>query len=320
MLRKNYLIYKIFSVCLILICLFTFTGCESEKQIKEDCIFSFTDALGRTVNISKVPQRVAALTGSFADIWILAGGTICATAVDAFEDFGISSEGVINLGGAHSPSLEILLSSNADFVLASASSSSNVKMQTAIENAGINVAYFDVDCFEDYLAMLDICTSITGKKELYKTNGLDLKDQIYAIKTEFKNADIPERQKTVLMLRVSSSSVKAKGSEGTVLGEMLNDMGCINIADNDKTLLENLSIESIMNKNPYHIFVVLMGDDSEKAISNAKKLLNENKGYENLDAVKNGRVYLMDKKLFNLKPNGNWAKSYEILKSKLMCE
>jgi iron complex transport system substrate-binding protein len=122
------------------------------------------------------------------------------------------------------------------------------------------------------------------------------------------------------MLRVSSSSVKAKGSEGTILGEMLNDMGCINVADSDKSLLENLSIESIINKNPYHIFVVLMGNDTDKAIENAKKLLKENKGYENLDAVKNGRVHLMDKKLFNLKPNGNWDKSYEILKEKLMCE
>ena len=318
MLRKNFLIYKIlslFSAFSLLLCL---VGCNSDKVSNENNYYSFTDALGRTVNIKEKPQRVAALTGSFADIWLLAGGKICATAEDAFEDFGISSEGVISLGGAHSPSLELLISSDADFVLASASSASNVKMQTAIENAGIIVAYFDVDCFEEYLYMLNVCTDITGEKELYNTNGLALKDKIDNIKNEYKNTDIPKNEKTVLMLRVSSSSVKAKGSEGTVLGEMLGDMGCINIADNDKSLLEKLSIESILEKNPYHIFIVLMGDDTEKAIENAKKLLKENKGYENLDAVKNGRVHLMDKKLFNLKPNGKWDKSYEILKEELM--
>ena len=35
---------------------------------------SLTDDLGRSVTIEKQPQRVAALIGSFADIWCLAGG------------------------------------------------------------------------------------------------------------------------------------------------------------------------------------------------------------------------------------------------------
>ena len=34
---------------------------------------TFTDALGRTVTVES-PKRVAALIGSFADVWCLAGG------------------------------------------------------------------------------------------------------------------------------------------------------------------------------------------------------------------------------------------------------
>ena len=35
---------------------------------------TFTDALERTVSVKKNPERVAALLGSFADVWTLAGG------------------------------------------------------------------------------------------------------------------------------------------------------------------------------------------------------------------------------------------------------
>ena len=43
---------------------------------------SIVDDLGRTVHVEAPPQRVAALIGSFADVWCLAGGadTLAATA------------------------------------------------------------------------------------------------------------------------------------------------------------------------------------------------------------------------------------------------
>ena len=44
--------------------------------------YTFTDDLGREVTIDK-PQRAAALLGSFADIWYLAGGEVIASADDA---------------------------------------------------------------------------------------------------------------------------------------------------------------------------------------------------------------------------------------------
>ena len=50
----------------------------------------------------------------------------------------------------------------------------------------------------------------------------------------------------VLYLRASASSIRAKNSKGSVLGEMLAALGCVNIADSDSSLLENLSMEHIL--------------------------------------------------------------------------
>lgn len=277
-----------------------------------DGTVTFTDALDREVTVEKNPERVASLLGSFADTWANAGGTLCGAAEDAWDDFDLDLKDAVNLGGAHSPNLEALLSANPDFVIASAATSADVEMKETLEKAGITVAYFDVDNFNDYLSMLDICTDITGRKDLYKKNGLEIQEQIEEIKNKFNKANLSEEKRTVLLLRTSSNLLKAKDSEGTVLGEMLSDLGCVNIADSDQSLLENLSVESIIREEPYRIFAVSMGDD-EAAFDNLTKTMKENPAWGKLSAVENDRLHMMDRKLFNLKPNANWAKSYEKL-------
>ena len=310
MLMRKFLAIGLIATIMVL------SGCsganEKETADVSDTVI-FTDALGREISVEKNPSRTAALIGSFADVWQLSGGTLCAAPEDAWGDFGLELPEAVNLGGAHSPSFEALLSSDPDFVIASASTAANVDMKEQLENAGIAVAYFDVDNFDDYLEMLDICTDITGRKDLFEKNGLNVKSEIDRIKTDFESTDIPEEKRTVLLLRASAGFIKAKGSEGTILGEMLADMGCINIADSDKSLLDDLSVESVIRKEPYHIFVVTMGDDTEKALSNLTRMMEENPAWGTLSAVKEDRLHVMDRKLFNIKPNAKWAQAYEKL-------
>ncbi|MBE6941785.1 MAG: ABC transporter substrate-binding protein [Ruminococcaceae bacterium] len=287
------------------------TACKGQEEAGQG--ITFTDALGREVTVPENPERVAALLGSFADVWTLAGGELCAAADDAWEDFGLELEGAVNIGGAHSPSLELLISADPDFVLASASTASNVEMKDTLEAMGIPVAYFDVDNFDDYLTMLKICTDITGRQELYQQNGLAIKAQIDGIKEQYREADIPQEERKILLLRAASSFVKAKGSKGTILGEMLADMGCINIADSETGLLDDLSVEAVIREEPHHIFVVTMGSDTQAAQESLENMLEGNPAWGTLEAVKEGRLHMMDKKLFNLKPNARWAESYEIL-------
>jgi iron complex transport system substrate-binding protein len=303
----------ILSLLLIAIKLVPQVACEErEAPTGEDTVI-FTDALGREVQVKKNPARVAALLGGLADVWTLAGGTLSAAAEDAFEDFGLASDGCVNLGGAHSPSMELLISADPDFVIASASTASNVEMRDALEGMGITVAYFDVDHFSDYLTMLSVCTDITGRKDLYTENGLLVKAQIDAVKAQYAVDNVPVGERKILLLRVASSFVKAKGSRGTVLGEMLADLGCINIADSDTSLLENLSVEAVMREQPYHIFVVTMGSDASAAEKMLETMIKENPAWSTLGAVKEQRLHVMEKTLFHLKPNDRWAEAYGIL-------
>lgn len=278
--------------------------------------YRFTDDLGREVSVDSW-ERVAVLLGSYADMWVLAGGDVCAAPVDAFEDFDLPlSEETVNLGETKRLSLEQLLASSPDFVLASTNTPQHLEWQQALEGAGITVAYFDVACFEDYLRMLKICTDITGKPERYEQYGLDIKDKIEEILERNAGAE----PLTVLVMRASATSIRAKNSEGNVLGEMVESFGCVNIADTDESLLENLSIESIMLQNPDRIFIAQSGDDTEGTKQNIENMFQENPLWKELDAVKNGHVHLLDKHLYNLKPNARWAEAYEQLEDMLYGE
>lgn len=301
-----------------LLCLALLGGCALEISTPAEGTITFTDDLGRSVALPQKPRRVAALIGSFAEVWILSGGTLCAAPEDAWDDFGLELPDAVSIGGAHSPNPEMLLSADPDFVLASASTASNVQLREILEAAGIAVAYFDVDHFEDYLRILEICTDITGRKDLYEQNGLQVLERIEAVRRQFGDHPLPQEERTVLLLRASSGFVKAKGSQGTILGEMLAELGCINIADSDTFLLEDLSVESVIRQEPCHIFVVTMGDDTEKAMDSLKQLMAENPAWGSLGAVTGGRVHLMERRLFNMKPNAKWAESYEILSDILL--
>ena len=81
--------------------------------------------------------------------------------------------------------------------------------------------------------------------------------------------------------------------------------------------MKNLSVEAVIKEEPYHIFAVMMGSNTEAAKQSLENMIKENSAWRELDAVKNGRLHIMDKTLFNLKPNARWAESYEILYEKL---
>lgn len=282
----------------------------------EAAAYAFTDDLGREVALEAAPRRVAALTGSYADIWCTAGGkdTLTASASDAWTDFDLDlSAGVANLGGAMGVSVEELLASEPDLVLASTNIPSNQEMLPALEAAGIDVAFFSVDTFEDYLRMLKVCTELTGCPENYETCGEAVAAEIEAARGRAAEALAGREPEKVLYIRAAASVIKPKGSDGTVLGEMLADLGCVNIADGDQSLLETLSMEAILAADPDKIFIVLQGADPEPARAQLEGEVLSNPAWQQLTAVQEGEVYYMDKDLYHLKPNARWGEAYDRL-------
>jgi iron complex transport system substrate-binding protein len=268
---------------------------------------------GRTPDVekseSKSPERVVALTGGLADLWILAGGNLAGAVEDTFSEYGIPEDGIANIGGTHTFSLELILAINPDLVLASPDIPAHVKAEGVLAEAGIQVRSFKVESFPEYYETLGIFTELTGKSDLMAEYGDLVRKEIEEI-VNGVSGDSPK----VLLLRSSSAGVNARNSE-TMTGAILKDLGAENIADAGP-LSENLSIEEIIRQDPDFIFAITMGDE-EKAKEILNATLYEDPAWSSLGAVKRGKFITLPKDLFHLKPNARWAESYLIIKETL---
>lgn len=292
----------------------TITGYYSQPAAadSEPGTINFTDALDQEFSIGP-PQRAAVMIGSFADVWVLAGGedALAATANDAWESYGLDlGEGVVNIGSPMKPNTELVLGAQPDLVIASSLSPSNLELKETFDRAGIPAAYFDVSSFQDYLDLLELFTRLTGRPENFETYGTTVKGQVEA--AVLKRA-VYSFSPTVLTIQVSGNSVKVKNSEDNVLGPMLAELGCRNIADQDGALLEELSLEAILQADPDYIFAVYHGTDEEAAQANLEETLLSNPAWASLSAVQGGRFHILERRMFSLKPNALWGEAYEKL-------
>ena len=285
----------------------TTSSAGAEQSAQGTC--TFTDSLGNTVELEQPPKRVAALLGSYAETWLLAGGEVVAVTQDAYDERGLElPEDTVNLGANQQPDLEALFAAEPDLVLLTPDLDGQMGLRDSLEAAGIPAAWFKVETFDDYLNMLKICTDLTGRSDLYQKNGLDIQSEIDAAIASVPEGEAP----TVLLLRAYSSGVRAKNSDN-IAGAILKDVGESNIADSDSGLLEDLQMESILAADPEFIFVTTMGASQEAALESLDELLHSDPAWQTLTAVKEDRVEVLPKDLFHYKPNARWGESYQML-------
>lgn len=302
----------IIAVVIVVLLIFISGAVETNKPESSGEYFTFTDSEGEIVELSHKPQKTAVLFSSLAECWIEAGGEVYVTVGESVERGLVKEETeLVDKGAGKTVDTEKLISLEPDFVICSADIASHRDVASALKKAKIPVAMLRMDTFEDYLTILRTLTKITGKTENYEQFGENAKSEIEQIISGGKRENNPK----ILFVRSGSSysSAKAKKADDNFAAKILEDFGCINIADKADVLLDNLSAEVILKENPQYIFVSVMGDyDNSKAYM--QELLAK-KEYASLDAVKNGRVHFLPKELFQYKPCGRWAESYRYISS-----
>lgn len=273
---------------------------------------AFVDACGRSVCVD-APQRVVALYDSYGDAWLSAGGTLVGTVDSAFGEDGLAEGDAANLGSHTTPSMELLFSLEPDFVLLSTAVPAQEEIGAMLAQANVPCAYFDTPDWRSYMEMMRLFTSLTGHEELYQRQLERVQQPIEALMAGAAQNEAHFQKTTALLLRVNSVSVKAKNSETTVAGNILRDMGFVNIADGDSALCESLSMESILVADPDWIFLITGGSDTEAAMNNLAATLTDNPAWGTLTAVREGRFIVLDRDLFHFHPNERWAESYAFI-------
>ena len=274
--------------------------------------YTFTDDLGRKVTV-KSHKRVVACMGSFADAWQLAGGTLVGASDDAFGHYAVDSSKVSGVGRSTSLNLESIIALKPDFVIMTgisdgkhATGVSQADAESALKEAGIPVAFFKVTTFDDYKRMMGVFCAITGRDDLYKKNVTKVGEKI---KSAVSTYSVKSKSPSVLIVSAFSKGLVVQNSSG-MAGAIVRDLGAVNVADEHPSLLSDFSLEAAVEANPDYVIVLAASDDTATAQKYYDQVAGSNSAWQGMDAVKEGRVTMLDAAHFLYKPNADWAESY----------
>ena len=301
---------RLISLLLCLAALLSLAACGAEPApsatpLADGETVELVDALGNRTMLSK-DARVACGYASFAQCWLLSGGSLVGVTQDAL-DRGIAVDDAAVIGTVKSIDMEKLAALSPDYLILSADLSAHSELQSSLDTMGIAYGYYRVDTFEDYKAMMAQFCAVNERDDLYQQNVLEVEQNIASIR-----GCIPtDCDQSVLLLRAYSTGIKAK-TDDNLAGQILKEYGLRNIADESPSLLEDLSMEQVILTDPDYIFILTMGDE-QVAVEYMRNHLENDPAWQGLSAVRDGRCYVLPQELFHYKPNQRWDESYEYL-------
>lgn len=288
------------------------SGKAASGKAEKGKAYTFTDDLGRKVTV-KSHKRVVACMGSLADAWQLAGGTLVGASDDAFGHYAVDSSKVSGVGRSTSLNLESIIALKPDFVIMTgiadgkhSTGVSQADMESALKEAGVPVAFFKVTTFDDYKRMMGVFCAITGRDDLYKKNVTKVGEKI---KSAVRKYSVASESPSVLVVSAFSKGLVVQDSSG-MAGAIVKDLGAVNVADEHPSLLSDFSLEAAVEANPDYVLVLAASDDTATAQKYYDQVVGSNSAWQGMDAVREGRVTMLDAAHFLYKPNANWAESY----------
>ena len=290
---------------LFLVSFLPLLGCSGNAKSKGKVML--TDADGTTFYVSK-DHRVVSAYGSFAECWLLSGGSLVGVTEDAISERKLElDEGVQVIGSVKSVNLEVLIALEPDFVILSADLTAHRQLANELRARGIAAGLFRVDSFSDYAELMRQFCLVSGRYDLYKAHVTEVKAKIDSLLSKIPT---DKDAKTALIMRAYSNGIKVKTDN--IAEDIAKELGCISLAEQYPSSLTDLSIEKIITADPVIILVLTMGNE-EDAIGYLKEYVEENPAFSSLRAVKNGSYVILPKALFHYKPNNKWNESYEYL-------
>ena len=302
-----------------------FLKSANEVVVTEDSV-TFTDASstdGSTVTIRKNPGKVINLYGSLTTLWYEAGGTVFGCiggsstqslyteyiGRDITEDEGVTV--VANSLAGSKWNMESILSYHPDLIICSTAMSGYKTIEAPAEAAEIPVIAMSYNDFSDYLKWFKVFCNLTGHTELWDSVAMKALNDVVDVLCEIPDGNAPH----VFSMFADSKSLQANTSL-TVVGGMISTMKAKNIVDDweNTTNADKLTInlETVLAANP-DIIVVQCHGDADAAKKQVEDTYGDNPIWLSLNAVKNGKVFYLEKTLFHNKPNSRFAEAYQKL-------
>lgn len=298
-----------------------FLAKANEVTVTEDAVTFSDGSGGDPITVTACPQNTAILYASLTTLWYEAGGTVSGclggnSAVELYtEQIGRDitlDEGVSVLADSAQAKrwdVERIIAAHPDLIICSAAMSGYATIHGPAAAAGIPVIVMEYQDFSDYLKWFKVACHLTGHPELWESVALKVLDEVVDVILSCPDGEAP----TVLSLFSGVDSLKANTSH-TVVGGMISALHAVNIVDAWGMDAEHTVVnpEAVYAADPDVILIQChTGADTARAL--VESLYGENPVWQSLTAVREGRVFYLEKSLFHNKPNRRFAEAYAVL-------
>ena len=297
---------------------------KADEVIINDDSVTFKDASGKdSITIKKNPGNVVNLYASFTTLWYEAGGTVTgliggSSSVALYEEYIgrdiTADEGITTVATSSSGKkwdTETIIALNPELIICSTAMSGYATIEAPAEAANIPVIAMSYNDFSDYLKWFKVFSNLTGHTELWDEVALKALDEVVDILLACPTENTP----SVFSMFSSADKLQANTS-GTVVGGMIDAMNAKNIVDDWEGASDSeridINLETVYAANP-DIILVQCHAGKEDAEALVASLYGDNPVWQSLDAVKNGKVFYLEKNLFHNKPNSRFAEAYKVL-------
>ncbi len=276
---------KRLAILVILLSLFSmFSGCQPQFQPG-----TYTDDIGRSVSISKIPQRVVSGVPSITEILFALGVEENVVGVSDYSDYPEAAKSKPSIGSYFKPSVEKIVDLKPDLVLTNGSSK-----ELLIQLDSLKIPYLVINP-KDIPAILkdiELLGKVTGAESRAKTVVKDMQDRISRVSTTVKDAP---RVKTFYTFATTDLNNPWTAGHGSFIDSLITIAGGENIAANLQSPYAQISIEAVVSADP----AIIIGDASMGSAVTQLGAIKQHTVWSQMAAVKQNRVYLIDGNLVN---------------------
>jgi iron complex transport system substrate-binding protein len=256
-------------------------GCTqlSSNQTTQSGGITVTDDAGRTVTIAQTPHRIISLAPSITeDLFALGlGGKVVGDTT--YDNYPPAAVNITKVGGFSSPSIEKIVSLNPDVVFAS--SLENNTLLSTLSGYGIPTVVLNPTSLTGILNDLSLIGKVTGSTGNSSALVTNLTQKMTA------NSISVASHPRVLYL-VWYNPIMSAGAD-TFEGDIIAHAGGINVAQlANVSGYGTMSKESIVALNPSVIIA------NSAMNSTAVQQVKSDPALATVDAVKNGKIYILD--------------------------
>lgn len=250
---------------------------------------TFTDGLGREVNLAAPAQRIVAMAPSLTEFVFAVGAGSQLVGRDELADFPAEAADVPSIGSAYGElNIEAILALEPDLVLAAGiNTPEQVK---ALEDLGITVYYLpNVLNYEELYDQVNLIGQLTGHEDEAAALAESLAARVEAVESAVAN--VTEKPTVFYEIDGTDPAKPWTTGPGTFMDTMITKAGGVNIGGVLSDSFAQISVEEIVAQDPN---IILLGDTLYGVTIES---IGERTGWADLTAVKEGNIFAFDDNL-----------------------